>query len=203
MFITNNFLSDLLPEYFNRYPKIELELVVSDHFIDLVDRGFDLAIRAGELKGSTLVVRKLMDVELVLVATLLYPEQHGRPKTVSDLKAHNCLIDTTSSYKNHWPVADKKNGKYVTVEGNVRANSGETVRSLALSGRGIALMPKFFFARDIYEGRLASFLDSKIQFSGGIFAAYPQRKHLSPNVRSFIDYLVGYIDQLELLCHKQ
>jgi DNA-binding transcriptional LysR family regulator len=202
-FISKNFLHDLLPGYLNRNPKIELELVLSDHFIDLVEGGFDLAIRAGELKDSTLVVRKLMDVELVLVAAPTYLEQHGQPKTVADLKAHNCLIDTATSYNNHWPVADKKNGKPVVVHGDVRVNSGEIIRSLALAGMGIAFMPKFFFARDIYEGKLISFFDSKIQFSGGIFAAYPQRKHMSANVRSFIDYLVGYIDQLELLYRKQ
>ncbi len=202
-FIAKNFLHDLLPGYLNRNTKIELELVLSDHFIDLVEGGFDLAIRAGELKDSTLIVRKLMDVELVLVATPAYLEQYGKPKTVSDLKAHNCLIDTASGYNNHWPVADKKNGKSVVVNGNVRVNSGEIIRSLALSGMGIALLPKFFFTKDIYEGRLTSFLDSKIQFSGGLFAAYPQGKHLSENVRSFIDYLVGNIDQLGLLYEKK
>lgn len=202
-FIAKNFLHDLLPTYLNRYPKVELDLVLTDRFIDLVEEGFDLAIRAGEPKDSTLIVRKLMDVKLALVASPRYLQQYGLPKTATDLKAHNCLIDTASGYNNHWPIADKKNGKPVVVNGDVKVNSGEIIHSLALSGAGIALLPEFFLAKDIQDGRLISLLDSKIQFCGGLYAAYPQRKYLTANIRSFIDYLVGHIEQLKLLHGKK
>jgi len=201
-FIAKNFLHDLLPTYLNQYPKVELDMVLSDRFIDLVEEGFDLAIRAGEPKDSTLIVRKLMDVKLALVASPRYLEQYGQPKTAADLRAHNCLIDTASGYNNHWPIADKKNSKPVVVNGDVKVNSGEIIHSLALSGTGIALLPDFFLAKDIQDGRLISLLDSKIQFSGGLYAAYPQRKYLTANIRSFIDYLVGHIEQLKLLYGK-
>ena len=199
VFIAKTCLQDLLPEFLYRHPKIEMEMVVVDRFVDLIEEGFDLAIRAGELQDSTLVARKLMDVRLVLVAAPTYLEQHGIPKTPADLKHHNCLIETGPSYSNRWPVAEKKTAKPITVQGNVRINSGEIVRSLALAGVGIALLPAFFVSQDIHEGRLKSFLEPKMQFSGGVFAVYPQRRHLSPSVRSFIDYLVAHIDQLGLL----
>lgn len=199
VFIAKDFLQDLLPGYLNRCPNVEVELVVVDRFVDLVEERFDLAIRAGELKDSTLVARKLMDVRLMLVAAPTYLEQHGTPQEIADLKKHNCLIDTGPSYANRWPVAEKKNAKAITVQGNARANSGEIIRSLALAGVGITLLPAFFVSKDVHEGRLISFLESKVQFSGGLFAVYPQHRQLSPNVRTFVDYLVGHIDQLELL----
>lgn len=199
VFIAKTCLQDLLPGFLNRHPKVELEIVVVDRFVDLIEEGFDLAIRAGELQDSSLVARKLMDVRLVLVAAPTYLEQHGIPKTIAELKHHNCLIESGPSYANRWPVADKKTTKPIPVQGNVRVNSGEIVRSLALAGIGIALLPAFFVNKDIHEGRLVSFLESTVQFGGGVFAVYPQHRHLSPSVRSFIDYLVGRIDQLGLL----
>ncbi|MCU7855340.1 MAG: LysR family transcriptional regulator [Candidatus Thiodiazotropha sp. (ex Lucinoma borealis)] len=199
VFIAKDFLQDLLPGYLNRCPKVELELVIVDRFVDLVAEGFDLAIRAGELKDSTLIARKLIDSRLVLVASPIYIKEHGEPKSIADLKKHNCLIDTAPNYTNHWPVAAKSGAKPLAVNGNVRVNSGEIIRSLALAGVGIALLPEFFVVNDIRDGRLTSFLESNVHFSGGIFAVYPQHRHLSPSVRTFIDYLVGHIDQLELL----
>jgi DNA-binding transcriptional LysR family regulator len=199
VFIAKDFLQDLLPGFLNRCPNVEVELVIGDRFVDIIEEGFDLAIRAGNLKDSTLVARKLMEVRLMLVAAPTYLEQHGRPKTIADLKNHNCLIDTGPSYANRWPIASKNSAKSITVNGNVRVNSGEIIRSLALSAVGIALLPAFFVNQDVHEGRLVSFLESNVQFGGGLFAVYPQHRHLTPSVRIFIDYLVGHIAQLEAL----
>ena len=140
--------------------------------------------------------RVIADVGLKLVASPAYFDQHGKPKTIADLKNHNCLSDTGPAYANRWPVVAKKNAKSITVQGNVRVNSGEIVRSLALAGVGIALLPAFFVNEDVHNGRLISFFDANVQFSGGLFAVYPQHRHLSPTVRTFVDHLVGHIDQL-------
>lgn len=199
VFIAQSFLQNILPGYLNQYPKVDLELVAVDRFVDLIEEEFDLAIRAGVLENSTLVARKLMDVRLVVVASPAYLEQYGMPKKIVDLKNHNCLIDTVAGYSNRWPVAEKKNAKPIVVQGNVRVNSGDIVRSLALSGIGIAFLPEFFVNKDIHEGRLVSLFDSHVQFSGGLFTVYPQKRHLSANVRSFVDYLFDHSDRLKLL----
>lgn len=199
VFIAQSFLQNMLAGYLNQYPKVDLELVATDRFVDFIEEGFDLAIRAGVLESSTLVARKLMDVRLVVVASPAYLEQYGMPKKIVDLKNHNCLIDTVAGYSNRWPVTEKENAKPIIVQGNVRVNSGEIVRSLALSGIGIALLPAFFVNKDIHEGRLVSFFDSNVKFSGGLFTVYPQKIHLSANVRSFVDYLFDHSKQMKLI----
>ncbi len=199
VYIAKSFLQNMLPGYLNKHPRVDLELVAVDRYVDFVEEGFDLAIRAGVLKSSTLVARKLMDVKLLVVASPTYLEQYGTPKKIVDLKNHNCLIDTVAGYSNQWPVTEEKNAKPIAVQGNVRVNNGEIVRSLALSGVGIALLPAFFVNKDIREGRLVSFFDSNVQFGGGLFAVYPQKRHLSANVRSFVDYLLDHSERLKLL----
>ncbi len=199
VFIAKSFLQDLLPEFLIRFPKIELELVVVDRFVDLIEEGFDLAIRAGELEDSTLVARKIADASLVLVAAPAYIDQHGMPKSGAGLRHHNCLIDTVPDYANRWPIVDKQNAKAVAVQGNVRVNSGEIVRSLALAGVGVALLPQFFVLDDIRNGRLTSLLEASIKSSAGIFVIYPKHRHISTNVRSFIDYLLTRLDRLSAL----
>ena len=196
VFIAKSFLRDLLPEYLARFPKIEMELVAIDRVVDLIGEGFDLAIRAGELKDSTLVARKLADTSLALVAAPAYVDQYGMPESGADLAHHNCLIDTVPEYANRWPIADKQKLKTTAVQGNVRVNSGEIVRSLALAGVGIALLPRFFVRDDIRNGRLTPLLETSMKSSGGIYVIYPKHRHISTNVRSFIEYLVASVDRL-------
>ncbi len=196
VFIAKECMQDILPGYLNTYPKVRVELTAVDRYVDLIEEGFDLALRAGELSDSTLVARRLMDVKLALVASPAYLAANGRPDTAADLKAHNCLVDTVSGYGNRWPVGDRANSK-TTVRGNVRANSGEIVRALALAGQGIALLPHFMVMRELHKGRLTLLLDEYVHFSAGLYAVYPQRRFVSVNVRSLIDYLVGHLDELE------
>ncbi len=193
VFFAKACLQELLPNYLERFPKVSIELNAVDRFVDLVDEGFDLAFRAGELSDSTLVARRIMDIELTVVASPVYLQAHGSPATVEDLKSHNCLIDTVARYANRWPVVDGKKTKSVAVNGNVRVNNGEIVRSLAVAGAGIALLPRFFVAKDIHESRLVSLLADSIEFNAGLFAVYPQRKFVSKPVRNFIDFVVDYL----------
>lgn len=196
VFIAKHFLQELLPEYLNKYSRIELDLVVVDRYVNIVEEGFDLAIRVGVLEDSSFIARKLADVSLMLVATPTYIKQHGMPKSISDLKNLNCLIDTVPHYADGWPIADKKTGRRFRACGNIRINSGEIIRSMALASAGIALLPDFFVEKDVQEGNLISILESKVHFNAGLFAIYPNTKHLSVNVPSFINFLIAHIDSL-------
>lgn len=198
VFIAKHCLQDLLPGYLNRYPKVHVDLTVVDRFVNLVEEGFDLALRAGDLADSTLIARRLIDVDLALVASPSYLAEHGTPAKIDDLKSHNCLIDTVAGYVNRWPLTDGKKPKSLLVNGNIRVNSGEIVRTLAVAGLGVALLPRFIVLRDLRAGRLTSFLDGCVAFNAGLFAVYPQRRYVSANVRSFIDYLVEHLDQLHI-----
>ena len=197
-FIAKSWLQTLLPGYLGNHTKVDVELTAVDRFVDLVAEGFDLALRAGELADSTLVARRLADINLALVASPAYLTKHGIPETVDELKTHNCLVDTIAGYANRWPMLDGIKSKAITVRGNIRVNSGEIVRSLAIAGVGIALLPRFFVLEDVQQGRLRSFLESNIEFNAGLFAVYPQRKYVSTNVRSFIDFMADHLEQLKI-----
>lgn len=197
-FIAKSWLQTLLPGYLSLHPEVDVELTAIDRFVDLVAEGFDLGLRAGELPDSTLVARRLADIDLALVASPAYLTKHGIPETVDDLKNHNCLVDTIAGYANRWPLHDGTKSKAITVRGNIRVNSGEIVRSLAIAGVGIALLPRFFVLEDLQQHRLRSFLESNIEFNAGLFAVYPQRKFVSTNVRSFIDFMTDHLEQLKI-----
>lgn len=197
VFLAKDALQELLPGYLNTYPEVSIELVAADRFVDLVAEGFDLAIRAGQLADSTLVARRLMDVKLALVASPAYLAANGSPASVAEFKTHNCLVDTVAKYGDRWPIGDGSNVRPL-VQGNVRTNSGEIVRALAVAGHGIALLPKFMVMKELNDGRLVSLLGGDIDTGAGLYAVYPQRRHVSATVRSFIDYLVDHLDQLEI-----
>ena len=199
VFVAKNFLQEVLPEYFRRYPKVELDLLVSDRFIDLVGEGFDVAVRAGVLEDSSLIARRLADGGLVLIAAPGYLEEHGAPENVEALNDHNCLVDTAPGYGNRWPLSGDKKQKSVTVSGNFRVNSGELVRELAIAGQGIALLPRFMVARDISDGALVTVLEGSVTFKGGIYAVYPKHRHVSPSVRSFVNFLESKAGELNAL----
>lgn len=197
VFIANHFVSDLLPVFLNRYPKINLELMVMDRQVNLVEEGFDVALRAGELDDSSLVARKLIDIRLTMVATPAYLEQHGKPNSITDLREHNCLVDTTPGYADQWPIYDEKIRRNFQAAGNVRINNGEMIRSMAISGVGIALLPAFYVRDEILDGTLVPMLESNIRYSAGLYTVYPSNRHLAVNVRSFIDFIIEYIDLLK------
>ena len=189
-YLGRHFVAAMLPGYLAAYPDVEIELVLQDRMADLIDEGFDLAIRTTALKDSALIARKLRDVHLKLVASPDYVAAHGAPKDIDELKQRHCIIDTTPEFGERWPLLEKGKPKQVRVRGNVRVNSGAVAREMALAGLGLTLLPDFFVAADIAAGRLVSFLDKQINFAGTISAIYPQSRHLSINVRTFIDFIV-------------
>ncbi len=187
--IGQRYLQAVLPEYLATYTNVSVDITTTDRFVDLVAEGFDIALRAGQLSDSTLIARRLVDVNLAVVASPGYLSTHGTPTSASDLKRHNCLIDTVTNYGDRWPVGTHSNSR-TRVSGNLRINSGEIVRSLATSGVGIALLPGFMVSDEIVSGELISVLESEIHFEAGLYAVYPNRTHVSANIRSFIDHLV-------------
>ncbi|MCU7933185.1 MAG: LysR family transcriptional regulator [Candidatus Thiodiazotropha sp. (ex Codakia rugifera)] len=192
IFIGRYLLARMLPGFTARFPMISLQLQLLDREVNLVDEGFDLALRVGELAESTLVARRLDDVQIILCAAPSYLDKYGIPKTVRDLKQHNCLVDTVPQHGHRWPFVENKKRVVMPVKGNVTANGGELVRELAISGMGIAYLPSFFVDDDIAQNRLVVLLDKATEMNPGLFLVYPKTKHLSSTVRVFIDYLVEY-----------
>jgi DNA-binding transcriptional LysR family regulator len=177
---------------FNRlYPQLVVDMGLNDRVIDLVEEGWDLAIRIGRLRDSTLIARRLAPIRAVLCASPAYLKANGTPRRVADLAAHNCLGYTLPSAAGagHWSFG--KDGEVtVTVNGNFRANNGDALRIAALAGLGIVYQPTFLFTEDLRKGDLVPIvLDQPLFQYANAYAVYAPDHHVPAKVRSFIDFL--------------
>jgi DNA-binding transcriptional LysR family regulator len=184
------FLSPVLSEYLSQNPAVSLDLTIGERMIDIVEDGYDLAIRTVPPPDSSLIVRRLTPWRHILCCTPAYLEHHGAPAGPADLAQHNCLRYVFYPFGEEWRFQGP-DGKPVSVRigGNVVTNSAETLRFLTLDGKGILLAPSFVVADDIADGRLVRLLPTYQPLEFAINAIYPHRHHLSTKVRSFIDLL--------------
>jgi DNA-binding transcriptional LysR family regulator len=185
-------LGPVLLEYSTRHPEVRLEVSVSNHFVDLVEEGFDLAVRITNQLRTNQVSRKVATSQLVACASPEYIGEHGRPQIPENLVHHNCL-----SFGQNLPTVEQwrftRDGRVspVKVAGNLRAGSNELLKLAALQGQGIVLQPTFNVGEDLRAGRLVQVLKEYDAGSLGVYAVYPQRKYLTSKVRSFIDMLAN------------
>jgi DNA-binding transcriptional LysR family regulator len=197
-FLATLLAKDVISRYVRAYPAISLELVELNRIVNLVDEDFDLAIRVGELPDSSLIGRKLVDMELVMVAAPIYVDSHGEPRSIAELREHNCIVETESPYKDRWPLVNNGSTRHHQVKAGVRVNNGERARDLAAGGSGIALLPIYMVLDELADGQLLRVLRECAPNFGGIYAVYPNTRFHSNNVRSFIDYLVEYFRALPI-----
>ncbi|MEN7528244.1 MULTISPECIES: LysR family transcriptional regulator [unclassified Cupriavidus] len=185
------YISPLLPEFLRAHPGVNLSINLSDHVLDLVSSGFDLAIRIGALEDSTLVARKLADNRRLLCASPQYLEEHGMPQTPEDLARHQCLVLVGAQGRaDVWRFEDGKGGEIaVRVRGRVEANTGELLSDAALAGFGIALHSTWHVCDDLRTGRLVQVLQDYPLAVTGIYALMPERRLVPPRVRAFVDFL--------------
>lgn len=182
----------IVPEFLDRYPEVTLELSLSDGVVDLVEEGFDLAVRMGKLSSSAMVARKLGENRRRIVAAPSYIEKFGMPQAPDDLNHHNCLCFAGHPYLNDWPFRHPDGRRQVVrVHGNFVANNGQSIYDLLVSGHGISRAAEFLICKDLSDGRLVELLGDYLEDDPSpIHAVYPDPRHLSPKVRAFIDYLV-------------
>jgi len=179
-----------IARFLARHPGVKFDVQLSDRIVDLVEEGFDLAIRIGGAGAENLVARKLGETCLVLCAAPEYLAEHGTPKTPDDLARHNCLTYEYAPARNQWRFrAPDGQEQAVRVGGSVHSNSGDLNSALAARGAGIAFEPDFIVGEDVRAGRLVALLPDHPLAPSPIYAVYPTRKHLSAKVRLFVDYL--------------
>jgi DNA-binding transcriptional LysR family regulator len=184
-------IAPLLPEFTRAHPALTIDLSLSDHYVDLVEEGWDLAVRIGDIRDSSLTVRRLGACRSVVCAAPSYLKERGTPRTIADLASHNCLSFTLlRAPGGRWLFGhDRKMG--VEVNGNLRANNAEALVAAAISGQGITCQPVFLVAREIAAGSLVQIeLDQPAALVDGIFALFPGARHPPAKVRTFIDFLV-------------
>jgi DNA-binding transcriptional LysR family regulator len=184
-----HYLAPRWPEFLSRYPDVALDLSITDRVVDILEDGFDAAIRVGRLTDSSLVARKLAPARVVVCAAPSYLARRGAPTDVADLAAHDCLIYTSVSPADEWTLQRQGDTRHVRVAGRVNANNGDTLRAAALAGQGILAQPAFLVGPDLAAGRLVEVLPGWEMEEMGIYAVYPSRRHMSGKLRALLDFL--------------
>ncbi len=184
-------LAPALPDFLARNPELRIELTVTDRVVDLIEEGADLGIRLGTLPDSSLVARKICDVERVVCASPAYLKRNGVPKRPDDLSRHNCLAVSYSPSLRRWPFASGDAVRHVEVAGNVSANTAESLLQLALLGVGIIRLSDAIVGEAIRDARLVALLQDVHHAEPlPLHAVYPQGRHRSPRVAAMIEFLV-------------
>ena len=182
-------LAPKIANYKKMFSEVNVELTLDDRLVDLVEGGFDLAIRIGKLEDSSLIAKRLTETELVVCGAPAYLKQHGIPQAPADLVDHNCLIYKPSKINDKWLFRSDEGEFSQQVSGDFVTNTGDALRMAALKERGLIQLPSYVVNADIEEGKLQTVLDDDQPDPVPIHAVYPQRKNLSATVRVFIDYL--------------
>lgn len=184
-------LAPAIAAFLDRHPDIRIDMDLNDRLVDVIDEGYDLAVRISRLKDSTLIARKLAPCRFVVCASAGYLDRHGRPRTPEDLASHNCLIYTNGPGPEQWPFRPSGEGPVhiVRVSGNLRVNNGDILCEAAVNGLGVAVLPTFIAGDAISRGRLEVVLAGHAVTETSVYAVYPHNRHLSNKVRTFVDFL--------------
>jgi DNA-binding transcriptional LysR family regulator len=187
------FVAPVVAEFLAAYPDVKVDLNMGERTIDLIDEGFDVAIRLTPPPDSSLIVRSLATWRHVLCCSPAYLEKHGPLRQLSELANYNCVRHVLYPYGDEWRFVDRKGTPAsVRISGNLVSNSGDMLRTAALQGVGILLGPGFLVADDLDSGRLVRLLSEYRPVELSMNAVYPHRHHLSAKVRTFIDLLAHH-----------
>ncbi|MGR2857440.1 LysR family transcriptional regulator [Erwinia rhapontici] len=183
-------LAPALIAFAREFPEIELDVSFSDRIVNIVDEGFDVAIRIGKLSDSSLIARRLSDMRVVIAASDDYLRRHGMPTHTQQLADHNCIIDTNFRDPYNWPFGNE--GETVPISGRLRFSNAEACLTAALSGLGIARLPTFIAGAALRTGTIRPLLIESEIPPLGLYAVYPPARHLAHKVRALIDFLVSH-----------
>jgi len=192
------YLAPILPDFLDRYPELQLRLSTSAATMDLVEGGIDLAIRIGHLEDSSLIARKIATSHSRLCASPGYLAGHGTPTHPSELEAHSCLSFRTELGKNHWVFELPQGSLEVPISGRLNANSLVLLRSVALAGQGIIMIPTWMIRSELKHGLLVPLLGDFPLVPPGtpIHAVFAHNRHLAPKVRAFVDFIAERMESL-------
>ncbi len=183
-------LGPFIQEFLRSYPGVSLELNMNDQQVDLVEEGYDLAIRIGQLQSSNLVARKITPCRQVMCASPAYLAKHGTPERPEDLLEHNCIVYSFQMTPREWRLMDADGETHVVpVHGTLHSNSGLVNREAAIAGAGIVMLPTFYIGEQVKSGVLQPVLCKFKPPELAVSVVYPERRNLMPKVRAFIDAL--------------
>ena len=184
-------LGPALADFARAFPDVSLDIRLDDRYVNLVEDGIDVAVRIGQLTDSSLVARKLGTTRAVACASPAYLAEHGEPDDPEELAGHDCLIYSYLA-AGVWRFTARGGREIpVAVSGPIRINNGIVLAEAAIAGGGVLVTPSFYVAPMLRDGRLKRILTAYRLPELGIYAVYPQRAHVPPKVRAFIDYLAA------------
>lgn len=185
-------LAPLWGVFRSQYPQVSLDVTLADRVVDLVEEGYDMAIRIATLPSSTLISKRLATTRMVLCASPQYLKAHGVPAHPSELATHAVISYSYWSTKDEWRFEGPQGPVSVKTNPCIQTNSGDTCRAAALAHQGIILQPTFLVGDDLAAGTLIELMAQFRSIELGIYAVYPTRKHVPPKVRALIDFLAGH-----------
>lgn len=182
-------------EFLQIHPQIEFELDFNDREVDLIQEGFDLAIRIANLPDSSLIARRFAAIKMLICASPSYLERMGTPQTPNELTEHQCLVYSLLSDSEYWQLSDSKGKEFkIKIHPYLKASTGEFLRDAAVEGMGIILIPSFIVYKEIENSTLVPLLNNYKSNQLDAYAIYPQTRHLSQRVRAFVDFLIKRFD---------
>jgi DNA-binding transcriptional LysR family regulator len=183
-------LAPLWGRFCDQNPKVSLDVTLTDRVVDLVEEGYDVAVRISALPNSTLVSRKLASTRLLLCASDTYLKKHGIPRHPVDLAAHRVISYTYLNTQDEWHFTGPRGAESVRINACIHTNNGDTCRRAALDHQGIVLQPDFLVGEDVKGGALIELMPDHRAIELGIYAVYPTRKYLPLKIRRLVDFLV-------------
>lgn len=187
-------LAPAVAAFLDRHPDIEIDLDLNDRYVDLVEEGYDLAVRIGRLRDSALVARRLCASRRAVVASPAYLARHGTPRVPDDLASHACLHYTLAPAADQWLFRTEPGSselKSIRTKARLRTNNGDLLREAAIAGNGIAVLPTFIIGDAIRAGRLEVLLADHEGPPDAVQAVYAANRHLSAKVRTFVEFLAS------------
>ena len=182
----------LIAEYHETFPEVSINLILSDDFKDMIDQGFDIAIRASQMPDSSFVSKRLQNISLRVVASHQYIDKHGAPSSPKDLRKHTCLIEGVSDNRRRWQFKGKGNKQNtVSINGNFRVNNGGMIKAVCLKGLGIAQLPDFMVDDEIRNKELVRLLPDYELDNFYIHLLYHKRSTTNRAIKSIIDFIYG------------
>src|ERR1700688_1582855 len=182
-------LAPLWGRFMDQNPKVSLDVTLADRVVDLVEEGYDVAVRISSMTSSTLISRKLAATRLFLCASPAYLQQRGFPRHPRELIAHRVISYSYLTTRDEWQFTGPNGAESVRVRACMHTNNGDTCRLAALDAQGIVLQPDFLVGGDLRQGTLVELMPEYRALELGVYAVYPSRKYLPLKIRRLVDFL--------------
>jgi DNA-binding transcriptional LysR family regulator len=189
------FLMPIVIQFMEKFSRVEIEMLFSDRYTNLVEENIDIAIRVGVLAGSNFRVKRLGETRRHLIASPEYLKKHPKLHTPKDLRDHQCLLHTELRIGDLWSFRRGEKTESVTVSGRFSANNSEAILAMALRGLGVALLASWLLEENLSQGRLVSLLPEYELLPAPIQALLPPTKHVSPLARAFLDFISASLQE--------